>query len=65
MDWSVCLSVCLLDVIMCCAKTAEPVEMVFGMWTWMDLLTVCYRWGPRSHRRWAVLVALSEWCAVC
>jgi len=33
--WSVCLflSVCLLDTIMSCAKTAEPIEMPFRFWT--------------------------------
>jgi len=25
---------------MICAKTAEPIEMLFGMWTWV---------GPRKH----------------
>ena len=32
----VCLSVCLSVMIMSPAKTAEPIEMPFGMWTWVD-----------------------------
>jgi len=38
--WSVCLSVCLSVTIVSPAKTAEPIEMPFGMWTKM---------GPRKH----------------
>ena len=29
-----------LDITMSCAKTAEPIEMEFGGWTWVD---------PRNH----------------
>ena len=36
--WSVCM--CLLVTTVSCAKTAEPVEMPFGVWT---------RVGPRNH----------------
>ena len=34
------LCVCLLDITMSCAKTSEPIEMPFGVWT---------RVGPRNH----------------
>jgi len=30
---SVCLSVCLPITIVSCAKTAEPIEVPFGLWT--------------------------------
>ena len=36
----VCLSVCLLDITMSCAKMAELIERTFGMWT---------RMGQRNH----------------
>jgi len=36
--WSVCM--CLLVTTVSCAKTAEPVEMPFGVWT---------RVGRRNH----------------
>ena len=36
--WSRCvLSVCLLDITISCAKTAEPIEMPSEVWTWVDL----------------------------
>jgi len=38
--WSVCLSVCRYVTILSPAETAEPIEMPFGMWTWV---------GPRNH----------------
>jgi len=38
--WSVFISVCLLDTTTSCAKTAESVEMPFGLYT---------RVGPRNH----------------
>ena len=31
--WSVCQHVCLLDTLVSRAKTAEPIEMPFGLWT--------------------------------
>jgi len=34
------LCVCLLDITMSCAKTSEPIEMPFGVWT---------RVGPRNR----------------
>jgi len=30
--WTVCLRVNVLVTLMCCAKTAEPIEMPFGGW---------------------------------
>ena len=36
----VCVYVCLLFTVMSCAKTAKPVEMLFGMWACV---------GPRNH----------------
>ena len=36
--WSVCL--CLLVTAMSCAKTAEPIEMLFGVRTFV---------GPKNH----------------
>ena len=29
------------DTVVICAKTAEPIEMLFGLWAWMD---------PRNHK---------------
>ena len=37
---SVCLSVGLSVTLVSPAKTAEPIEMPFGLWAWM---------GPRNH----------------
>ena len=34
--WSVCVSVCLFVIGMNPAKTAEQIEMPFGMWAWVD-----------------------------
>jgi len=30
--WSVCVSVCLLDIIIGGGKTSKPIEMPFGVW---------------------------------
>jgi len=38
--WSACLSLCLLVKSVSPAKTDEPIEMPFGLWT---------RVGPRDH----------------
>jgi len=38
--WSVCLSVCLSITSMSPAKMAEPIQVLFGMWTWV---------GPRHY----------------
>ena len=38
--WSVCLSVCLCVTLLNPAKTAEPINMPFGLRTWV---------GPRNH----------------
>ena len=35
-----CVCVCVLDITMNCAKRAEPIDMLFGMWT---------RMGPRNN----------------
>ena len=35
-----CVCVCVLDTTVSRAKTAEPIAMPFGVWTWM---------GPRNH----------------
>ena len=47
--WSLCLSVCvcLLVSTVSCTKAAEPVQMPFGMWTWVGQGTM-YSVGPRS-----------------
>jgi len=34
--WSVCLRVCLLDTIANPTETAEPIKMLFGVWTRVD-----------------------------
>ena len=34
------LRVCTLDITTCCANTAEPIEVPFGLWS---------RVGPRNH----------------
>ena len=39
-----CLSVCMLVTHMCCAKTAEPIEMPFG-----HLLLWVHWYGVRDH----------------
>jgi len=31
------------DTVVSCAKTAEPIEMPFGLWAWMV---------PRNYVRW-------------
>ena len=55
--WSVCrfvcalVSVCLLGTTVSPAKTAEPIEMPFGMWT---------RWEPRRRRRGLSLQLLQQ-----
>jgi len=33
--WFVCLSLCLSVTLMSPAKTAKPIEMLFGLWTQM------------------------------
>ena len=38
--WSVCQSVCQSVTVVSPAKTAEPIEMPFGLWT---------RVGPENH----------------
>jgi len=38
--WSVSLLVCLSLMVVSAAKTAKPIEMLFGIWT---------RVGPRKH----------------
>jgi len=38
--WSVSMCVCLLDITVSCAKTAETIEMPFWVWT---------RMGSRNH----------------
>ena len=35
--WSVCVSSCLLETFVIHIKTAEPIEMRFGMWTRVGL----------------------------
>jgi len=36
--WSVCVFVCFLGTWVCCAKTAEPIEMPFGSWLmWVQI----------------------------
>ena len=40
--WSVLVSmcVCVLVTIMSCVQMAKPVEMLFGMWTWVNQRTM-------------------------
>jgi len=38
--WSVCVCVCLLVTTMSCAKMAEQIKMLLGLWTWV---------APRNH----------------
>jgi len=33
--WSVCISVCLLDIFVSCPRMDELIEMPFGLWTHM------------------------------
>jgi len=39
--WSVCVSVCLLVTIVNRAKTAEPVEMPYWLWTHAGQWSMC------------------------
>ena len=45
------MSVSVLVTTVISAKTAEPIEMMFGMWTCRNLRNHVIRWGPRSCRR--------------
>jgi len=44
--WSVCESVSLSVTIVSPAKTAEPIEMSFGLWMGPIETMQCIRWGP-------------------
>jgi len=43
--WSVCVCVCLLDTTESLTKTAEPIEMPFGLWTRVDPRNHVLGWG--------------------
>jgi len=53
--WSLCLSVCLLDITLSCAKTAELIRMPFGVWTRVAQGTVDYL-GALTTQEEGVLV---------
>ena len=40
----VCPSVAIVSPV----RTAEPIEMPFGMWTWVGAKEPCIGWGSRS-----------------
>ena len=44
--WSVSRSVCRSVTLVCPAKTAEPIEMPFGLWAWMDPRNHVLDWSP-------------------
>jgi len=50
--WSMCLclSVCLSDILMSCAKTDEPIEMPFGMWSRVGPTNQALGGGPDPPR---------------
>jgi len=54
--WSVCLSVCMSVCVlvsqMCCAKSAEPIEIQFRKLT---LVCSWIRWGQDPTEEWAIL----------
>jgi len=52
---SVGRSVCRSDTTVSCAKTAEPIEMTFGMWTPVGPRKPCIRWGPNPPYEEAIL----------
>jgi len=52
---SVCLSVGLSHVVVRPAKTAEPIEMPFGLWTWVDLGNHVLDGVHISHGKGAIL----------
>jgi len=64
-NWSVGLSVCLcLSVtIVSPAKTAEPVEMPFGLWTWVGPKNHVLDGAPYVPCKWAILRVKSGSCA--
>jgi len=49
---SVCLSVGWSVAIVSPAKTAEPIDMPFGMWTRVDQRNHVLDEGPDQHMRW-------------
>jgi len=58
----VCLSVCLFMTIVSPAKTAEPIEMSFGVWTrWAK--EACVSWGGTgAHWRYLANTIESSMC---
>jgi len=38
---------------------AEPIEVPFGMWTWMGQTEICVRWGPAPPGEDAILGVIS------
>jgi len=57
--WSVCVSVYLLVTRMCCAKSAEPIEMPFAGW---------FGWSQGRAQLWGVARPIQthwdslQWC---
>jgi len=51
---SVSVSVCLLNTAMNCAKTAEPIEMPFVMWTPMSRGNHVLSGDPDLPGKWAI-----------
>jgi len=49
--WSVCLSVGRYVTVLSPAKTAEPIEISFGVWTQVDPKKPRIRWGSGSPMR--------------
>jgi len=46
--WSVVLSVCLSVTVVSPTETAEPIEILLGLWTWGGPKELCSRQGSRS-----------------
>jgi len=59
---SVCFCMCLLVTAMSCARTAEPVEMSFGMWTPKEPSIRCGI--PQEKGQFWGEVAPSLWCSL-
>jgi len=59
----VCRSVCQSVTLMSPAKTAAPIELPFGLRTWVGPGEPCIRWGPDPP--WESANFGGEWASQC